>query len=306
MRDVTGPVVGGIALVQSVPDGLDVTPAGGADFQGPATHGEIRLEHGIGPVERTPGRLLVSAPPPMGRCWVDHAGNLALSNTAPDGTGEQLLRTVADGHRYTITHEAERVAGYNQWLWQRTVFSYAVASRGAGLVAHATALRLADGRTLLCPGISGTGKSTIARLVAEHAPGRATVLSDDRVFVRREARGASAWGTPWHSSAETQDPSGGSLAAIILLARGPGATLRRLGAAEATPLLLRTLALPFWSDTHMSAALAFLADVLDHTPVHELRYAPGPEAVTLLLRELGGGRGAGDATGTPAAAGGVR
>ena len=300
MRDVTGPVVGGIALVQSVPDTIEVTPAGGGAFAGEATHGTIRLQHRIGRVDREPGRLLVSAPPPMGRCWVDAAGNLALTNVAPDGSGEQLLHTEEDGHRYTLTHEAASAATYYQWLWQRTVFSYAVASRGAGLVAHATALRVADGRTLLCPGISGTGKSTIAQLVAANAAGQASVLSDDRVFVRREGRGASTWGTPWHSAAGTMDASGGSLAAIVLLARGPGATLRRLGAAEATPLLLRTLALPFWSDTHMTAALAFLADVLERTPVHELRYTPGPEAVELLLRELGA---AGRIT---AAAGGAR
>lgn len=303
MPDVIGPVVGGIALVQSAPDAIEVTPAGGSAFAAVphgATHGEIRLEHRVGSVEREPGRLLVSAPPPMGRCWVDAAGNLALGNTVPEGTGEQQLRTEVDGYRYTLTHESASAAAYFQWLWQRTVFSYAVASRGAGLVAHATALRLADGRTLLCPGISGTGKSTIARLVATHAPGQVTVLSDDRVFVRRDACGASAWGTPWHSAAGTLDPSGGSLAAIVLLARGPGASLRRLGAAEATPLLLRTLALPFWSDTHMTAALAFLAELLDRTPVHELRYTPGPEAVTLLMRELG------EAGAIPAAVGEAR
>lgn len=289
MPDLIGPVVGGFAVVQSVPREIEVTPAGGRAFAGTATHGEIRLEHRIGPVDPRPGRLLVSAPPPMGRCWVDPAGNLALSNTAPDGGGEQLLRTEVDGRWYTLTHEAASTAAYYQWLWQRTVFSYAVASRGAGLVAHATALRFADGRALLCPGISGTGKSTLARLVAEHAPGQAAVLCDDRVFVRRDARGASVWGTPWHSAAGTMDASGGSLASIVLLARGPGATLRRLEAAEATRLLLRTLALPFWSDTHMTAALAFLSDLLDHTPVHELRYTPGREAVALLVGELGGG-----------------
>lgn len=286
MPRLTHPVIGGFALVQEVPAALDISPAGGDLFTGEASHGEITIVHRVGPVNRAPGRLLVSAPPPMGRCWVDPSGNLALSNDAPSGRGEQVMLTDVDGHRYTLTHETAPAADYYQWLWQRAVFSYAVASRGAGVVAHATGLRLADGRTVLCPGISGTGKSTIARLLSEHGAERVTVLCDDRVFVRREAQGASAWGTPWHSEAGTMDPAGGPLSAILLLARGPGAEVRPLGPAEATPLLLRTLALPFWSDAHMAAVLAFLDDVLARTPVFELRYAPSPEAARVVLDEL--------------------
>ena len=283
MPDVIGPIVGGIAMVQEVPEALTIDTAGGAAWARGATHREIRIVHRVGAVDRQPGRLLVSAPPPLGRCWVDDAGNLALSNDAPDGSGEQVLRTLEDGRRYELAHESAGAARYYQWLWQRAVFSYAVASSGAGLIAHATAIRLGDGRTILCPGISGTGKSTIARLVAEHAAGEATVLSDDRTFLRRDEDGTSAWGTPWHSSANALDPDGGPLAAVVLLRHGTGATLRPLAAGEATRLLLRTIALPFWNEAHMATALTFIARMLRGAPVHELAYAPGPDAVRLLL-----------------------
>ena len=291
MPDVIGPVVGGFAIVQEAPPAIAIEPAGGAAWATGPTLGEIRVVHRIGPVDREPGRLLVDAPPPMGRCWVDAAGNLALSNDAPDGSGEQLLRTEVDGSRYVLTHEAASAARYFQWLWQRTIFGYAVASRGAGLLAHATGLRLRDGRTVLCPGISGTGKSTIARLMLEHAHGEVDVLSDDRTFVRRDGEGASLWGTPWHSSASALSPAGGPLAAIVLLHHGTGASLRALGASEATRLLLRTVALPFWSEGHLAGALGFLGDILRSTPVYELSYTPGPAAVGLLLDTFAAGSG---------------
>ena len=295
MPGLTGPVVAGIPLVQEVLEGVPFTTAGGEAWSDPAlidpAARPIQVRHRVGSVPAVPGTLLVDAPPPMGRCYVDAAGHLAVANEPIfEPRGAQLLTTVDDGEAYELTHSLAAVAAYYQWLWQRTIVTYALASRGRGLMAHACGVRLPDGGVILCPGASGTGKSTIATLLAEEMARRghgASVLSDDRVAITADGAGVRAWGTPWHSSAGHATPGGGPLRALVFVRHGSGAEVRRAAPPSVMPRVLPAVALPFWSGALLATALAFLERVVAGTPAVEFTYAPAhPGAAGALLDAL--------------------
>jgi ABC-type multidrug transport system fused ATPase/permease subunit len=66
--------------------------------------------------------------------------------------------------------------------------------RYQGMLIHASGVILKGEGILFC-GISGAGKTTLSRLWQQRAG--VTVLSDDRVIVRKERKGYVIYGTPW-------------------------------------------------------------------------------------------------------------
>ena len=96
-----------------------------------------------------------------------------------------------------------------------------------------------------------------------------------------------AWGTPWHSSAGLATPASGRVRAIVFVRHGSGAAVRPLAFREVMSRLLRTMALPFWSEPLLATALAFLDRLVASAPTHEFSYSPAhPAAAATLLREV--------------------
>ncbi|HXH05840.1 MAG TPA: hypothetical protein VNI83_04545 [Vicinamibacterales bacterium] len=154
-------------------------------------------------------------------------------------------------------------------------------ARGRGLEIHGCGVVDRDGRAYLCAGPSGAGKTTIARLW--QAAG-ATVLSDDRVIVRRHAGRFWLYGTPWHGDARLASPLGAPLARILHLARGPRHELRALPPAEAAARLLACSFPPFHDAAGMRFTLDCLAALVAQVPGDELRFVPEP-GVAAFVRE---------------------
>lgn len=247
---------------------------------------EIRFEEGD--TDARGLRLVAeSADAAVGAYFVDAAGQLAVRACATDGAPPQLMRTVEPGRVYRICYEAGQRAGALQWRWPRNVFTYALPTRRLGVVAHATGLRLPDGATVLCPGVSGAGKSTIARAFAAAAAAGVAVLSDDRVALTLEAGTPIVHGTPWYSSAHCATGHGGPLGAIVFPARGEGVNvLEPLSRAEALPRLMRALAYPVWSQAEMDFALDLTSRMLEIAPAYVLRWTPGVGVAPVLAAIL--------------------
>ena len=73
----------------------------------------------------------------------------------------------------------------------RIVHTLVLARQGGFLLHAASAVR--NGKAFVFAGASGAGKTTLSRL----APGDADVLSDEISYVRKEADGYYAYGTPF-------------------------------------------------------------------------------------------------------------
>lgn len=297
MRHLHAPAVAGIPFEHRLHEGMRIRETLDERWTGSRVVDEpIVIEHRVGPA-RTEGLRRITDESAYaahfpyhlddaGRVVVGFDGAMDLPESGPTHGFRQVLRADRDGRRYVLEYERAAEADWLQWTWQRIVLMHALPARGRGLVAHGTGIQLADGTVALCPGISGTGKSTIARALAADAPDLVTLLSDDRVALTAEPDGVRAWGTPWASQADAVGVGDGPLGAIVLLRRGTGADVREVTPREASRQLMRTLAFPFWDEAALASGFALLERLLEQARLLEFSWAPEPGASRRLVEAL--------------------
>lgn len=151
----------------------------------------------------------------------------------------------------------------------RIVHTLVLAREGGFLVHSASAVR--NGKAFLFAGVSGAGKTTMARL----APTDAHVLTDEISYVRKEADGYFAYGTPFAGElARAGENLRAPLAAVYLLVQGPENRIEPLGAAEAARGLLTNI-LFFAEDAELVQAVFRSAlEFVERVPVQRLTFVP--------------------------------
>lgn len=264
--------------------------AGSADLWSgsrPDDQPPIVLHHSRGPVSTAGFSPLARGPYPLLHYLLDEQGQPAVLSAGAEGE-RHLLRTLRAGYEYELRHERWRDDPGWWWHWQRGVYMLALPARRRGVLVHATAFLLPDGRAVLCPGASGAGKSTLARQLRQDFGDGLVLLSDDRVIVTRDRSGAPrVWGTPWNSSAGAAHAGDGALGAVVFPSRGVTFGLARLPTVDALQRLMRTVALPFWDQGAMDWALGVVDAVLATGSSWELTYAPAPGVGRALVQVLG-------------------
>jgi hypothetical protein len=151
----------------------------------------------------------------------------------------------------------------------RIVHSLLLASEGGFLLHASSAVR--DGRAFVFTGPSGAGKSTIVGL----APADVTVLTDEISYLRRDADGYVAFGTPFAGElSEAGEPSSAPVAALFCLAQGAGARHDRLDASETVKTLMRNIL--FFADDRelVGNVLDTACDFAARVPAFRLIFAP--------------------------------
>jgi hypothetical protein len=151
----------------------------------------------------------------------------------------------------------------------RIVHTLVLSKQGGFLVHAASAVR--NGRAFLFAGVSGAGKTTIARL----APGNATLLTDEISYVREQDGGYSAFGTPFTGElAKSGDNICAPIAALYLLAKGPENRIEPLARAEAGRALLANI-LFFAEDAELvKLVFASACEFVSRVPVYRLTFVP--------------------------------
>jgi hypothetical protein len=140
-------------------------------------------------------------------------------------------------------------------------------SRRGGLMAHACGI--VDGaKGYLFMGNSGHGKSTMAQLWQ----GKATILNDDRIIVRRDGDRFLISGTPWHGDHPEVSPLGVPLDAVFFLKQATGNTSAPVRGAEACAMIVSRSFPPLWDPAGMSLTLDFAARLAGAVPCYELGF----------------------------------
>jgi hypothetical protein len=145
-------------------------------------------------------------------------------------------------------------------------------SAGRGLEIHGCGVMEADGTGYLFTGQSGAGKSTLARLWV-HEPG-ATILSDDRVILRRDDGGYWMYGTPWHGEAPLASPARARLSHVFLLQQHVQHELRDVARPAAVARLFAASFPLFHDATALDFSLRFLDSLAREVRCSELGFAP--------------------------------
>ncbi|MBZ5569609.1 MAG: hypothetical protein LAN64_17415 [Acidobacteriia bacterium] len=118
----------------------------------------------------------------------------------------------------------------------RIVHSIILAGEGGFLLHAASVVR--DGRAFLFSGLSGAGKTTIARLALPDV----TLLTDEVSYVRRRPQGYDAFGTPFAGElGRVGENVSAPISTVYLLAKGPENCIDPVPPSEAVHRLMRNI-----------------------------------------------------------------
>src|SRR5260370_33414918 len=151
----------------------------------------------------------------------------------------------------------------------RILHSLILAQRG-GFLLHA-ASAICDGRACLFSGVSGAGKTTMTRL----APPDVTLLTDEISYLRPNAAGYSAFGTPFAGElAKAGENCAAPVSALFFLEKGSENRVDELSSVEAVRRLMRNIL--FFAEDHRVAGklLCSACDFVAQVPVRRLTFYP--------------------------------
>lgn len=150
---------------------------------------------------------------------------------------------------------------------------------GLGVLVHACGIRVKD-RGIIFPGTSGAGKSTLANLGKSKKD--FSVLSDDRIIIRKIDGCFWIYGTPWHGDAQVHSPEKVPLERIFFLNHALENWTSKIERIDAASKLIVCSFPPFWSKEGMEFTLGFIDELTKEVPCHELGFLPDKSVFDLI------------------------
>lgn len=156
-----------------------------------------------------------------------------------------------------------------------------------GILAHHAAFIVhscgwaCNGHSLLFPGVSGAGKTTLCRQLM--ATGQGAILSDDRVVLREGLDGFRACGTPWPGDAKQARNESAPLAAICFIEKSPEHRLTPIRPAKALRRLMEAASIPWYSSGLRDLVLPLVERLVSNVPAYRLGFHPAPGVIDCLL-----------------------
>ena len=278
-----GPVAG-ISIVHELNDGIELERRDSVEWiGGAAADPPVVIRHELG--DASPHRMhLVLDVPPWCTFHIDQAGEPASLFHAVFGEVDRLLSCEQAGATYVVRYGSQPREPVVALQSELTAFSFALAARGSGLIAHSCAFVAPNGTGVLCPGVSGTGKTTLARLLLQE-PG-VRVLTDDRAIVRRDATGVSVWGSPWPGAARVASADGAPLSTVVFIRHGAGCGARELSPRDAFRQIVNTLSMPLWEPARCGSALEIVDAIVTGARLVEIAFPPTPAGARWVLDVL--------------------
>lgn len=164
----------------------------------------------------------------------------------------------------------------------QVILSFFLADNMGGII-HSSGW-LHDGRALLFPGVSGAGKSTIARLI-KGATGD-TFLSDDRVVLSKQGSKIMASGTPWAGEEGDALNMSAPLQGLFFIEKGTANYIKPLSPIESIRRLMPVLTVPWYDEVRVIRMMDFCDHLLKSVPVFSLTFTKNKALIDLLLEFL--------------------
>jgi hypothetical protein len=159
----------------------------------------------------------------------------------------------------------------------RIVHSLLLAREGGFLVHASSAIR--NGHAFLFAGVSGAGKTTIARL----APADVNLLTDEISYVTAEGERYFAHGTPFAGElARVGEPLRAPIESLYLLTQGPENSIESLPPVVAVRLLMRNILFFAKDMDYVERVFQSACDFTARVPVKRLTFVPDARVWELI------------------------
>ncbi len=159
---------------------------------------------------------------------------------------------------------------FNRFLLQHTFINH------HGLIIHAAGGSI-NGKGIVFPAVSGTGKSTLSHLLLSFPENQ--FFSEERIIMRRLNDGWHLWGTPWQGTGSIARNESAPLSALVFLSQAPETKIKPLSTSLALHRLLETVSIPWYSQEWTDKGLAVCESLLRDIPAFELAFRPDETAV---------------------------
>ena len=152
-------------------------------------------------------------------------------------------------------------------------------AREGGALMHGAGV-IGDGIGLVFTGVSGAGKSTMADFYLARGE---TVLSDERIMIRKIDDRFFLCGTPWHGSSHEVNGRVVTLDSLYFIRHGSGAhRLRNLSAPQVCQLGLEQCFLPHWDREAMAKTVDFFTELAERIDCYDLAFLNQPDVIEFL------------------------
>ena len=278
------PPIAGVAVTHELCDGIALEASTRPAWVGTTpARGAVTIRHTLG-VTDVGGMRSVLAVPPWCTFHVDDRGEPASLFHPVFGEVERLLTCEEPGRCYVVRYASPPRAPVESLQSELTAFSFALAARGLGFIAHSCAFQLPNGSGVLCPGMSGAGKTTLARLMRAARPD-VDMLTDDRAIVTLEDE-LTVWGSPWPGAAGIAAPGGAPLDIVMFIRHGPARALSAVTPRDAFRRIVNTLSMPLWEPARCGRALEIVDAMVTRPRLVEATYDATDDAARWLAAEL--------------------
>ena len=157
-------------------------------------------------------------------------------------------------------------------------------ARDGGLLLHSAGILSSTGGYIFT-GASGAGKSTLSGFFDTRG---ASVLSDERMIIRKSGDAFVIHGTPWVGSGAYTKNESGLLTELFCISHGQGHRTESMSPGAVLALILPQCFLPQWDRTAMESTLVFLSDLIAHVPCRRLAFAKHQDVVDYVQNQLTG------------------
>jgi hypothetical protein len=146
------------------------------------------------------------------------------------------------------------------------------------IMTHASGVNYA-GKGLLFSGISGKGKTTMARLWDNHG---ARVIHDDRLVIRKSGNGYMMFNTPVYNNDEPLDSP---LDRIFIIEHGNENRMVPLKEAAAVSQVMANCIQHSWGQTIISKLLESVSEICRTIPTYKLFFRPDSSIIDHILNK---------------------
>jgi hypothetical protein len=155
-----------------------------------------------------------------------------------------------------------------------------------GALVHSAGIRCA-GKGFMCLGVSGAGKTTLSRLLAEEDGFE--ILTDDRVILRSRSNGMMMHGTPWSGEGRYATSGMAPLSALFFLKQDTEVRAQPLDVKQVVSRFMAITSVPWFDERLMTETMRTLGQIAEHTPAYDLHFTKTAETVDLVADIVGAG-----------------